>query len=179
MEKLEVWKPAKGYEDSYEISNYGRVKSFGNKSNHKIAIILKQSTVLGYKTVTLTKESKGKMFKVHRLVAEAFMPNNENKPHINHKDGDKTNNHISNLEWCTPSENIIHAEKIGLRNHPSGKEDKRSIQVKQIDDLTGEVVAVYGGLREMERETGFTRDNVSRVLDSPTKRAYGWKWERC
>ncbi|MBR5795607.1 MAG: HNH endonuclease, partial [Erysipelotrichaceae bacterium] len=102
-----------------------------------------------------------------------------NKPQVNHIDGDKSNNHISNLEWCTPRENLIHAEASGLRNHPSGKEDKRSIQIKQIDDLTGEVVAIYGGLREMERETGFSRTVVSRVLDSPTRRAYGWKWERC
>lgn len=179
MEVKEVWKDIGDYNGLYQVSNYGRVKSSGKKSNHKGAIILKQATIQGYKMVTLTKNSKGKMFKVHRLVALAFIPNPENKPQVNHIDGNKNNNHVSNLEWCTAKENCFHAEKLKLRYRYSGKENKKSIQIKQIDDLTGEVVAVYGSLREMERETGFTRTSISRSLGSSTKRPYGWKWEKC
>lgn len=173
----EIWKDIAGYEGLYQVSNFGRVKSLGNKSNHKGAIILKQSDVQGYMCVGIRRDNGSKMVKVHRLVALAFIPNPECKTQINHKDGDKHNNVVSNLEWVTCAENIAHAEKTGLRNHPEGI-DPRSKKVKQIDVLSGEVVAVYESMHQMARETGFSRANVTRCINSETYHPYGWKWER-
>lgn len=175
----EVWKDIPNYY-GYQVSNMGRVKSLGNKSNHLGEILLKQSTVLGYKTICLYRESKAKALKVHRLVAEAFLPNPNVLPMVNHKDGNKTNNIVSNLEWCTAKENTAHAIKTGLQPpNKKGADNPRSIPVMQIDPLTNEIVRTYSGLREMERETGFARRNVARALDKEGSLSYGWKWKRC
>lgn len=104
-------KRIKGFED-YLINVFGDIYSM--KSN----IWLKQcNDKYSYLYINLCKKGKYKKFKVHRLVAETFIPNPDNKPQVNHKDGNKQNNHIDNLEWVTCSENHIHAYKIGLENH--------------------------------------------------------------
>ena len=107
----EEWISVKGYENLYEISNFGRVKSLGNKSNHKSEKILKQclSRKNGYLSVSLSKNGKTKSYRVHRLVAEHFIPNSNKLFQVNHIDGNKQNNHINNLEWITCKENIHHA----------------------------------------------------------------------
>jgi transposase len=119
----EAWKPIKGYEGLYEVSNLGRVKSFVGYNGHQYIErekILK-TTIRHYEhgycncVVNLTKNKKKKTFRVHRLVAEAFIPNIQNKPCINHLDGNPLNNGVDNLEWCTQRENIIHAVETGLR----------------------------------------------------------------
>ena len=119
----EVWKDVEGYEGLYQISNFGNVKSLARivhsekRSDYKIKEkILKQSdTTTGYKKVELHKgNEKRKSFKVHRLVAQAFIPNPENKLEVNHIDGNKHNNNVNNLEWVTSSENKIHAFKMDL-----------------------------------------------------------------
>ena len=109
---LEQWKDIKGYEGLYQVSNYGRVKRKYN--NGKIRILKPISTNNGYLRVSLSKNSVNNTYFVHRLVAQAFILNPENKPEVNHIDGDKTNNKIENLEWCTRSENIQHAFYTGL-----------------------------------------------------------------
>lgn len=121
----EVWRPINGYEGLYEISNKGRVKSFnywnGARYEKKERIIngweQKPNKEGAYSRmkVHLTKNKRQRGFMIHRLVAESFIPNPDNKPHINHIDGNPLNNNIENLEWCTQAENIIHAYKKGLR----------------------------------------------------------------
>lgn len=114
----EIWKSLKDvvkYGNNYEVSNLGRVRSidFIDKRGYrrKSRIMAQANHHKGYKAISLTHMGKRKTYKVHRLVALAFIPNLENKPEVNHKDGDKKNNCVYNLEWVTTSENAIHIHK--------------------------------------------------------------------
>lgn len=105
---MEIWKDIKGYEGLYQISNYGRVKSLPRMmKNRKCEEIIKAPSVLpkGYLKVSLCKNGKIKYFFIHRLVAEAFIPNPNNFPCVNHKDCNPRNNEVSNLEWISYKEN--------------------------------------------------------------------------
>lgn len=124
MNNEEIWKNVKNYEGLYEVSNLGRVKSkdrkFGNKlikgKIKKLCETSKRNGRQGYLcTRVMDKNYKSHCLYVHRLVAEAFIPNPMNKPTVNHIDGNKHNNHVDNLEWNTFSENNKHSIAIGLR----------------------------------------------------------------
>lgn len=133
----EIWKDIKGYEGLYQVSNLGRVRSLDRyvKQNHntkqlkKGKIIQPTKNHKGYLGLKLCKENTSKKVSIHRLVAQTFIPNLENKPQVNHIDGDKTNNRIENLEWCTNSENQIHAYKMGLNKVT--EEQRRKISQRQ------------------------------------------------
>lgn len=116
----EIWKAIKDYEGKYEVSNLGRVKSLERKSrlNRKIKerILAPREHTGGYLRVQLSRKD----FYIHRLVAETFIPNPENKSQVNHIDGNKRNNRVDNLEWNTPLENNLHAIRTGL--HKTDKE---------------------------------------------------------
>lgn len=124
MRVHEVWRPVKGYEDSYKVSNQGRVKSLDRKvkavkrgKEYEITVKGKMLTVgttrSMYLAVSLSKNDKLKRFLVHRLVAEAFIDNAEEKPFVNHIDANRQNNKASNLEGVTAKENTRHAQKLG------------------------------------------------------------------
>lgn len=108
----EEWKAVVGFEGKYVVSNLGRVKSIGKKTRYAILSVTVHKQ--GYLRVGLNKDDSHKAYLVHRLVAEAFISNPQNKRTVNHIDGNKANNHVSNLEWCTQQENNIHAHKTGL-----------------------------------------------------------------
>jgi hypothetical protein len=101
---MEEWRDIEGYEGLYQVSNMGRVKSL----NHGKETIMKPK-IEKYIRITLTKTNKRQIYYIHRLVAIAFIPNPENKPDINHIDGNKKYNYVENLEWVTPSENVRHS----------------------------------------------------------------------
>lgn len=114
----EIWKPIPDY-DGYEISNFGRVKSFKRYPQGKI---LKPALFSNYLRVTLFKDDERRYISVHRLVTLTFIPNLDNKPQVNHKDNNRFNNYVGNLEWVTSSENTQHALDNGLVNVPQGEE---------------------------------------------------------
>lgn len=125
----EVWKDIEGYEDSYKVSNLGRVKSLdridalGHRRKGKILAITLATN--GYRKIGLMKDGNTKNHSVHRLVAKAFLDNSSNLPQVNHKDEDKTNNVVSNLEWCTQSYN----NGYGTRNERAAKANEKPIYV--------------------------------------------------
>lgn len=158
----EIWKDIKGYEELYQVSNLGNVRSldrYVKQLNNNTIIeriykgkILKNNIASnGYSRVVL-QNRKPKTFLVHRLVAEAFIPNPNNYLYINHKDEDKTNNHASNLEWCTQSYNINYGKRnelvrLKLKSKPKSTEhrNKLSIAAKNriiIRDTKGQIVNV-------------------------------------
>ena len=116
----EVWMPVEGYEKLYEVSYYGAIRSLPRNGTVNCKRVLKQKkSKLGYKRVGLTKGNKQKFYSTHRLVAKAFVPNTDNKPKVNHIDGNKENNFYDNLEWATSLENNLHAIHNGLRGNPA------------------------------------------------------------
>lgn len=134
---MREWRPVPGYEGLYEVSNDGMVKSLekytqGRKHRLLPERIMKQwRNQFVYFIVALTKDRKTSYKRVHRLVAQAFIPNIEGKPYINHIDGNPGNNNVDNLEWCTQSENVQHTYDTGLHKKTIGvlsKEDYEYIQ---------------------------------------------------
>ena len=111
MNTTEIWKPIQGYEN-YVISSLGNVKSLNYRQTGKEHILKQSANEHGYQVVYLYKQNKRKHFLVHRLVAEAFIPNPDNLPYINHRDENSSNNCVSNLEWCTHEYNV----NYGTRN---------------------------------------------------------------
>lgn len=123
----EIWKPIPDYEGIYECSNMGKIKSLKRKGKLETHILNERKDTLGYQSVLLCKNGKMKSFKVHRLVGFLFVDNPDNKPHINHKDGNKSNPIWLNLEWCTHSENHRHAYLTGLKEMPCTKLTKGQV----------------------------------------------------
>lgn len=116
IEVGEIWKDIKGYEGLYQVSNLGNIKSLFRYKK----ILKPTKNTLGYLKVSLYKDKKIKVMSVHRLVAEAFLENTNNFTDINHKDGNKTNNKVENLEWCTRQQNILHRFRV-LKQEPFKK----------------------------------------------------------
>ena len=159
--KKEYWRPILNYEGLYEVSNFGRVKSFDTYrkgKNGSIRIcrgrILKPYTNKdGYLCVVLSKNNKHKTYKVHRLVAEAFLPNPDNLPQVNHRDENKQNNNVENLEFCDCKYNINFGTAIARR---AIKQLKPILQYT----LDGEFVREWASAKQAEREGGFRSECI-------------------
>lgn len=172
----EIYKDIIGFEGFYQISNLGNVKSLerivrGRHGDTKISEkILKTSLARGYKTCNLYLEKKLINLKVHRSVAINFIDNPENKPCVNHKNGIKTDNNFQNLEWCTYSENIIHAYETKLRLN------KKSI-IKM--DMKGNEIKEYNSLSEASLDIGKykSRGCISMACSGKRNFAFGYKWK--
>lgn len=164
--KSEIWKPVKEFEGKYEVSNYGRIKSFSRKE-----IILKPAVDKdGYLFVRLYNNKIYKTFKVHRLVANTFIPNPNNYPQINHINEDKTDNRVDNLEWCTANYNI----NYGNRTRKSAmSKSKPVIQYSK----EGVIIMEWLSCSEVERELGYSHQNIGRCCLGKGKLAYGYIWK--
>lgn len=160
---MEKWKVITGY-NNYAVSNYGRVK------NVVIDKILKPDvTYDGYLRVTLWKEGKSKHFRIHRLVAEAFISNPNDYPSVNHKNEIKTDNCITNLEWCS----IAYNNTYNGRAKRAGEKFKKP--VKQLKN--GLVIAVFNSVKEAAEALGINPNSISNTLTGRSKTAGGFKWE--
>lgn len=136
----EIYKTIEDY-PNYEVSNLGNVR------NKKTGRVLRPSVDKdGYLYVQLYNDNKPKTFRIHRLVTSTLIPNPENKKEVNHINGDKTNNCVSNLEWCTRSENVSHAYRAGLKFHSGGspKQKVRCIETGQIFESQHQASRYFG-----------------------------------
>ena len=182
----EFWLPVKDYEGLYEVSNFGRVKSLAriNPRNVFMPERIMSSHILkkGYRKLTLSKSGINKKFWVHRLVAIAFIPNPENKKEVNHIDCNPSNNHVSNLEWVTPSENMKHVFITGRSNILSiikrGHYHQSARPVIQ-KDLNGNFIKRWDCITYAARSFGRNRTgDICSCMSGKQKSAYGFKWER-
>lgn len=150
----EIWKDIPSFEGLYQVSTFGNVRSLNYQRSGKIREMKKGKDRDGYLQVTLCKEGRPKTFKIHRLVASAFVPNPLGFPVINHKDEDKTNNCVWNLEWCTVAYNC----NYGTSRQRMADKLKRSVCQY---DRDGRLVAEYGSVSEAVEKTGLV--NISTV----------------
>ena len=180
----EIWKDIPGFENRYQVSNFGRVKSLSrivirsdNKPyTHKECIMSHFINHWGYHIVPLSIRdgaNKQRRYMVHRLVALVFVENPNNYPQINHIDGNKDNNTPLNLEWCTNSMNQLHAWKLGL-NRYTGKHDVKVVQM----DEQGNELKVWDSLHQVERFFGKPMiGHLWGVLNGKRKHCMGYKWK--
>lgn len=165
----------------YYITDTGDVysrKTYNNASG-RIKRLKTRNVGHGYRLVGIFSNGKQYQKLVHRLVAEAFIPNRDNKPQVNHKNGDKTDNRVENLEWCSNQENQKHSflvlkRKSGMFNK-TGILHPKSKQVKQIKD--NKTIAIFGSLRDAERHTNIHHANISSCCLGKIKTAGGYNWE--
>lgn len=182
-----MWKEIEGYEGYYEVSDTGEVRSLDryiteNTGKHsgrkhfrkgylmKLSESKSRDGGRGYLVVNLRKNNTSLVKQVHIIVAEAFIPNPDNMPTVNHKDGNKWNNCVSNLEWVSYSENNIHALKNGLRN-PRGT----AIEQYTID---GKYISSYKSVTDAARINGFSRGGISHCVNGRTNQSFGYVWKK-
>lgn len=182
----EEWRDIKGYEGLYQVSNFGRVKSFprhGTRSKEEY-IMAGGKDYRGYPTVVLRKNNKGKTTKVHRLVAETFIPNPNNLPQVNHKSGLKNENYVSNLEWISASENMKHAYKTGLKKI-TDKQKKivsdycknyRLIKVNQYS-LDGKYIRTWKSIKEAGTTLNISCSKICECCKNKRNKTGNYIWK--
>lgn len=163
--KEEVWKDIEGYENLYQVSNLGNVKSLNYNKTGTEKILKPAKHSKGYFQVQLWKDGKMKTFFVHRLVAQAFIENPLNLPQVNHRDENPQNNHKSNLEFCDARYNNSYGTRI----------KRISKKVSQYS-LNGELIREFPSASEVERQLGFSKGNISSCCNGRYKSAYGYVW---
>lgn len=177
---FEIWREVQGYEGLYEVNNWGEVR---NSRTGKV--LRSQKVSKGYFQIALYKKGKVKRWFIHRLVAIAFIPNPNALPQVNHKDENKINNRVENLEWCTATYNInygSHNER--MKHSQKGKlvtentKKKQSIPVAQYTK-EGKLITIYYGAHEAERQTGINVTQINGCCNNKPqyKTAGGYIWK--
>lgn len=180
MITMEIWKDIPDYESLYQVSNLGNVKSKTRKTKfgrgwkiYNEQLLKPQEDKDGYLRVSLSKENTKKRFFIHRLVMIAFTVNERNLPVVNHIDGNKQNNKLTNLEWVTNSENDLHAFKTGLRKPTNGGTNKA---VEQIDPVTGNVIQTFDSIKLASESVDCTLQLISLACNGKVSKAKGFVW---
>lgn len=178
-EASEIWKDIKGYEGIYQVSSLGRVRGcdrYINTPNNgkRLAkgIIITPMMWGQYKIVHLYIRRKSKVYSIHRLVAQAFIPNPYNLPQVNHKNENKTDNRVENLEWCTDKYNVNYGNCLVKRSIKLGT------SIEQIDKKTGEPIASYTSITKASKATGLSRTTISKILNGQREKIvspYLWR----
>jgi len=176
MAEKEEWRPVAEFPENYEVSNLGNVR------NKKTKRVLVTNTLSGYLHVNFSIEGKSASRKVHRLVGEAFLKNPEKKPQINHKDKNRCNNKVENMEWCTQEENCEHRNET-TAVAPS---NNQTLKTKQIDIVTGAVLGEFNSILEAAQwvvENGLAKtvasaqSSIGNCARGKTKKSYEYRWE--
>lgn len=165
MEFLEEWRSVEGFEDRYKVSNTGLV--FSIVSNR---LLTPKIDKYGYKVVSLCRNGKSKHIAVHRLVATAFIPNPYNLPTVNHKDENKLNNHVSNLEWLSIKDN----DNYGSRNERMSNSKKVNPIAQYDTSMT--LIKIHLGIKDAQRTTGVNRNSIRKVCRGERLSAGGYVW---
>ena len=163
----EIWKDVP-FDSNYKVSNYGRI--FSKRTNK---ILKGELTEKGYIRVALTEH---KRYLVHCIVARTFIPNPENKPQVNHIDGNKQNNYVDNLEWCTQSENMRHALKTGLRIMPKGKDVYNARVIYQYDK-NNNLIKRWECMSTASQTLKISQGDMARVCKGERKTCGGYIWK--
>ena len=174
--RIEIWKPVAGYEGLYECSNMGRVRTVGNNKTKKTKIRKQVVTNLGYKQVQLYKDGKQKLLYVHRIVAEAFLLNTNNKSCIDHINTDRTDNRVENLRWCTRKGNMNNPI---TRTKLSNSKLYHTYNMKAIIQTSkdGTFIQEYKCTREAERATNIDHSSINKCCKGIYKTAGGFIWK--
>lgn len=169
MSKLiEEWRPIQEYEGLYEVSDWGRVKSAKK-------ILKPHQNKKGYFLVGLYKNAKMTMKRIHRLVAENFIPNPQNLPQVNHKDEDKANNCVENLEWCSNEYNSNYGTRL-YRIHKSNLNNPKLSKTVYQYTLDGKLVAIWVSASEAARQLGYSQSCITDCCNNKRKTHKGFKW---
>ncbi|MDT9337789.1 NUMOD4 domain-containing protein [Clostridium perfringens] len=175
----EEWRDIEGYEGLYQISSLGKVNSLNYNNSKKEKLLKPVKYNSGYLIVCLYKNGIMKRIPVHRLVALAFIPNFENKPYVNHKDENKSNNTLENLEWCTAKENANYGtrnERLG-KNQPKVKKKNNGNSKAVLGiNLKNGLILEYPSAAEAQRN-GFNRGDLSECCLGRRKTHKGFKWK--
>lgn len=176
----ETWRDVVGYEGRYMVSTYGRVKSLFYLGHPGERVLKLTNHHTGYFVVSLFKNSKKKLYSVHILVAQAFIPNKEGKRCVNHIDGNKHNNHVENLEWVSHLENTKHAIHTGLRDPHNvhkklGADNVTSKPVLQYS-LDGAFICRWDSQSDAARALGVRPGTIHNCVDKLTKKCNGFMW---
>ena len=172
---MEIWKPVKGYEGFYEVSSYGNVRSLSwSRTGIAKNMYLKKHN-RGYLQVELANRDSKKMFLVHRLVAEAFIPNPNGLPLINHINEDKCDNRVENLEWCTQSINM----RKYADNHWVGRKRQPYKHTRPIRQMfkNGETVKEWDCVNDIKHKLGYRDSHITDCCNGIRKSAYGFIWQ--